>query len=132
METLVEGRTATVSGAFNICLTAQDSEPRVNFEWDGGEHSEGVPLYCIAGSDDGFQESMTLPVGQHDIDIWSPNVERFTVTIIVEEGAELPTPPTTGDGVRIQVGPWFPFPSNLEEPYINLLHASKVSWTEQG
>lgn len=31
---------------------------------------------------------------------------------------------------KIQVGPWVPQPANTEEPFINILHAGGVSWTE--
>lgn len=31
---------------------------------------------------------------------------------------------------KIQVGPWVPQPGNTEEPFINILHAGAVSWTE--
>ncbi|MEZ5892322.1 MAG: hypothetical protein R3C58_04150 [Parvularculaceae bacterium] len=43
--------------------------------------------------------------------------------------------PGTGGGAntsrkaKLQVGPWFPAPYNIEEPYINILHASQVRWT---
>ena len=33
---------------------------------------------------------------------------------------------------KIQVGPWYPAPFNIEEPYINIIHASSVSWTSDG
>lgn len=29
-----------------------------------------------------------------------------------------------------QVGPWSPSPANIEEPFINIIHASSVTWTE--
>ncbi|WDI31045.1 hypothetical protein PUV54_13900 [Hyphococcus flavus] len=29
----------------------------------------------------------------------------------------------------LQVGPWYPAPSNIEEPYINIIHASEMRWS---
>ncbi len=46
------------------------------------------------------------------------------------EEAEPVDPPQPIDGVMLQGGPWFPNTSNIEEPFINLIHAGPVSWTE--
>lgn len=32
----------------------------------------------------------------------------------------------------MQVGPWYPATYNIEEPYLNIIHASSVSWQAQG
>ncbi len=32
----------------------------------------------------------------------------------------------------LQIGPWNPFPANTEEPYLNIIHASAVTWTGGG
>ncbi|MHA7871573.1 MAG: hypothetical protein ACX939_04410, partial [Hyphococcus sp.] len=42
------------------------------------------------------------------------------------------TPPSTFVDAKLQVGPWVPFPANVEEPFINILHASSVSWEADG
>ncbi len=36
-----------------------------------------------------------------------------------------------GAAPLIQVGPWMPQTANTEEPFINIMHASHVSWTER-
>jgi hypothetical protein len=47
--------------------------------------------------------------------------------ILVASSAVAPTAGATG--ALLQVGPWTPMPANFEEPFINLVHASPVSWT---
>ena len=48
----------------------------------------------------------------------------LTAGVQVAQANELPVQPMA------QVGPWTPTPANTEEPFINIVHASAVSWTE--
>ncbi|MHA7872851.1 MAG: hypothetical protein ACX939_10920, partial [Hyphococcus sp.] len=43
----------------------------------------------------------------------------------IAQAEDKPSPADT-----LQVGPWVPFPGNVEEPFVNIIHASEVSWTE--
>lgn len=41
------------------------------------------------------------------------------------------TPPSTFVNAKLQVGPWVPTPANVEEPFINIIHASELSWQNE-
>ncbi len=41
------------------------------------------------------------------------------------------TLPSTFVDAKLQVGPWVPTPANVEEPFINIIHASAVSWQNE-
>ncbi len=41
-------------------------------------------------------------------------------------------PPPVETGVKLQGGPWYISPHNIEEIFINLFHASNVSWKQSG
>lgn len=126
-----DGLAATVSGPFNLCLSADDGvEDRVEFDWGVGQHDEGASLYCAAGSDDGLSENLSLAPGVYEFAIWSPNVERFVVTLTVQGAPPIPEPPNPQATTKAaQYGAWKPTPENQDYPCINILNCFWAGWS---
>lgn len=56
---------------------------------------------------------------------------HFDVAVAAEP-AQAGTPSSAHVDAKLQVGPWVPAPWNVEEPFINILHASPLSWEGSG
>lgn len=59
-------------------------------------------------------------------DLW-----ELTLRVEALEGAT-PPPIPQPDGVKLQGGPWYISPFNIEEIFANLFHASPVTWRQSG
>ena len=58
-------------------------------------------------------------------------VVRFDATVSAEPVQNVASSSAYVDA-KLQVGPWVPAPWNVEEPFINILHASELSWQGSG
>lgn len=88
---------------------------------------EQYPVYHICGND----IALALNEGDNAVIITAEGVgETKAVTILIE--AAPPTGPPGDLAAKLQVGPWFPITSNIEEPFANAIRASRVVWEGGG
>ncbi len=78
-------------------------------------------LKCLAMSIVMIAAGACLPNGNDKAAAGEP-----ATALVVQQESAAPKQPL------IQVGPWYPLPFNLEEPYINIVHASSMRWNGGG
>lgn len=125
----------TVEGKFSVCAYAEDGvEGRVRFLRDGVEQrNEGNSAYCLFGGDtEAFPTGEWAP-GEYALTVTSSNLPERTIQVKVN-GAQPPPidpdpidPPTGDAHALMQIGPWG-WQYSIEEPFIDMMHATSLFW----
>lgn len=104
-----------------------------------------VPPCCAAALSEKFRLFLFVPLAAIFVAVTgctSPSTDAAPAPVVDEEQAPATpttpdasvvwptsyTPPSTFVDAKLQVGPWVPTPANVEEPFINIVHASGISW----
>lgn len=132
-QTPVMGATVTVpEGRYTVAVT-DDAPPPVRFLINGAvckdnDGKENAPPFHACGDNN----PAPLNIGDNAVDIaaGAGAVAAFTITVDARAPPVEPPDPAEPGDTLIQVGPYTPNPANFEEPFLNLMRAGSVSWTE--